>query len=145
MTPELIGFDAFRDYCDALEAGGLARGAFRWGITKAAVMRGLGRPAEEIRDTETDTVMKRHVLPDGGTLWDVDLHSPDLSDGIPYYSAYFILAPQALVQRGVAIDAWLDDNRDAYELFTRIKWSAAPDEARKALEWLQAHGERCFA
>jgi len=145
MTEQPKGFDAFRDYCDELQASGLHREAFRWGITKAALRRGAGRPVEELRDTETDTELKRYVLPDGAVLWDVSLRSPDGVDGTSYYTADFIFSSAEVAAQGRAIESWLDENPDAYDMFIPIRWSSAPDRAREALAWLEQNLARCMS
>lgn len=138
-------FDEFRAFIARLEAQGLARLAPRWGITKATLMRGFSRPEQVVTGVETDSEAKLYRLADGSSFWDIALYSEDGSEGIPYFSDDFLLAPAAIVERGRAIEDWLSANPDAYELFTPILWSAAPDRARAALDWLLANETRLMA
>ncbi len=145
MSEDTRDFDALRAFCDELEASGLVSAPCRWGITKPAVLRGAGRPRREIHGSDTDSCFKEYALPDGSVAWDIALMSQDGVEGIPYYSESFLIASPALAERAESIDAWLRENPDAYELFTPILWSAAPERAAQALAWLSEHRARCMA
>lgn len=137
-----LSFDAFRAFFDRLEATGLARFSPRWGITKAALLRGARRPLRSVRGFETDSVAELFERGDGEALWDVTICSEDGSEGIPYFTDEFLLASPEIVAEGRAIEAWLDANPDAYQLFVPISWSTAPKRAREALDWLLANEPR---
>ncbi len=145
VSDDPLDFDEFRAFCEALEADGLTRLSPRWGITKAALMRAVGRPQRVVKGSDTDSAAKLYRLADGAILWDVALYSQDGADGVPYFSDEFILSSPAIAERGRAIEQWLDANPDAYELFVPIRWARAPDRAREALRWLLAHEDRLAA
>lgn len=138
-------FDALRALCDALVAQGLETAPCRWGITKSAILRDAGEPVREIVGSDTDSRLREYTLPGGEVGWDIQLMSQDGVEGIPYYSESFLIASPAVAARAHAIDAWLNENPDAYEVFTPIRWEAARERARDALAWLSEHQARCFA
>lgn len=133
-------FDGLRAFCEQLKATGLESYRPRWGITDAAVLRDAGGPLRVIEGTDTDSRFAEHRRPDGSTVWKITLMSEDTPvEGIAYYSDHFLIASPVCVAEAKAIDAWLDAHPEAYELFVPIRWSAAPDEARKAKAWMDAN------
>ncbi len=131
--------DEIRAFCDMLEAGGAQSFSPRWGITETALIRGAGRPVETIDGSDTDSRLTLYRLPDGDMLWVVHLHGPDDRDGVPWFTRDVILGSSAVIVRAKAIEDWLDQHPQAYDLFVPIRWSAAPDKARDARDWMDAH------
>ncbi len=135
-------FDEIRIFCDALKASGLEVVPFRWGITEGALVRDAGPPAETLVGTNTDSQLTRYDLGSGDTIWIVDLIGPNDRDGVALFEDRFALATPKPAAQGRAIEAWLDANRDAYDLFEPIQWSAAPERARTAHQWMEANWAR---
>ncbi len=130
---------------ETLKAQGLHRFVPRWGITGRLLLRGAGKPLRHIQGTDTDSELTEYQLEDGTTIWQMNVYGPDDIEGIAWFTDHHFLTSRALITRGEAIDDWLDRNRDAYEMFVPIKWSAAPDRARQAKIWLDQNRDRWAA
>ncbi len=135
--------DDIRAFLDTLEASGLVRVPLQWGITESALLRDVpGGAVRRIEGSDTDTVLTEYHLADGSPLWRVHLRGPDDRDGVAWFTNDFMMGPPAVRDRAEAIEAWLRANPDAYDLFVPILWSAAPDAAREAKQWLSDNRAR---
>lgn len=142
MSTKTMTLDEIQAFIDHLKTNGLEVVGFRWGITEVALRRGAGRPVETIEGSDTDSKLHRYRLPDGSEFWDLTVMGPDDRDGVAWFTHSLTAAAPAIIEQGRKIEAWLDQNPDAYDLFIPIKWSAAPDRAKTALEWLNHNEHR---
>jgi len=134
VRTEYLFWDDLRALTDALREEGLVEASFRYGIVAHALRRGarlvrdIDGDAEGERDNFSD--LQLFELPDGGRFWDIHLCADNGAHGTPMWSSNWVMTDAHTVERGRAMDAWLDAHPGYYErCFTPIKWSAAGRES----------------